>query len=115
MFRGYIWYRYSSWTDLSKVNEYYSKTKDNIPKINPINLSNDPIKVVKCDCNLKILEIYDNIHKAGKENGISFKGISKAINRKHNQFYKGFYWSKFTEFIQTYPDKYKDFKDNSNE
>lgn len=109
-YRGYYWYKLSEFSlnHRNKLEEYYDKYQQGSiePKILPKDSINVSKKVVNCDENGNIFGIYESIHKADKETGISYKSISNVINSKTNKHRAtGTYWYKLTDYIIKYPNK----------
>ena len=104
-YKGYYWCKYSEFNELDKIEDYY---KLHVDDDNSIKLKeHHPFRIVQCDKYNNLLEIYEN--GADKRLlGYSSDCINECVNNKRRT-YRGYYWFKFSDFKEKYPDKLEEY------
>lgn len=108
-YKGYYWYKLIDWLDNDEIIKY--KCLDSLPILklkDPDCLP--PQKIVRCDKNFTVLNIYNNYHDAGKD-GYNFQSICRIFSKNQVKF-KGYYWYKFAKFEESHKDKLEEFYKN---
>lgn len=99
-YKGYHWSYYKKELE-RKVNLYFTQPKPELKE----ELSNEKIEILKCDEKNEVVEVFPSLLSI---QGINFKSLSKVINSPvDSRLYKGFYWYRTSEYIELFPDKYK--------
>ena len=107
---GYCWTKYKEFINNfpEKIEEFNNKIKMGyIPNVSPINIDR---RIICLDSEHNIINIYKNIIDLEKD-GFNNNGISKCIMGKQYT-HKGYYWIKYSDYEQEYPEKLKDYLDN---
>lgn len=107
---GYCWTKYKEFINSfpEKIEEFNNKIKMGyIPNVSPINIDR---RIICLDSEYNIINIYKNIIDPEKD-GFNNNGIYKCIIGKQHT-HKGYYWIKYSDYEQEYPEKLKDYLDN---
>lgn len=102
-YRGYYWKNFSDYllTNSEDIDIYYNNKHDNF------SIKIELWRYVCIDPSTnKIIKLYIN-SKELRENNFVFESILRAI--KINRLYRGYYWMKFSDFKEKYPDKLEEY------